>query len=481
MALGKFVKLARAGLILLLFPFISTAQSSTSATAFRHVTVIDMTGNSAQANMTVLIVGNRIQAIGKDGKVRVPKGGQVIDAKDKFMIPGLWDMHVHALWPWRIETYFPLFVANGITGVRDMYGDFNLVKQCRQQIVARTMIGPRIISSGPIVDGPQPEWRGSIAVSSRVEAIQTVDSLKSRGVDFIKVYNLLPRDAYLSLASEARKLNIPFAGHVPYAVSAAEASNAGQKSIEHLTGIFLSSATNEDDLRREFLEQLSKTDKKLSRVDLELKAMQFYDAKKAEQLFDRFVSNDTWQCPTLVASRGTAYRNDDRIRDDRRLRYIIPMERQYWFPPKTDQTETETAAEIANLKRRFETMLKLVKAMHRSGVKFMAGTDSSVPFVFPGFSLHDELELFVASGFTPFEALQTATRNPAEFLGLIKDLGTLEKGKLADLVILESNPLEDIRNTRKIFGVVINGRYLPKESLQTMLDEAEMKVKKSDQ
>ncbi len=126
-------------------------------------------------------------------------------------------------------------------------------------------------------------------------------------------------------------------------------------------------------------------------------------------------------------------------------------------------------------------MLKLVKAMHRSGIKFMAGTDSSVPFVFPGFSLHDELELFVASGFTPFEALQTATRNPAEFLGLIKDLGTLEKGKLADLVILESNPLEDIRNTRKIFGVVINGRYLPKESLQTMLDEAEMKVKKSDQ
>lgn len=481
MALGKFVKLARAGLILLLFPFISTAQSSTSATAFRHVTVIDMTGNSAQPNMTVLIVGSRIQAIGTDGKVRVPKGGQVIDAKDKFMIPGLWDMHVHALWPWRIETYFPLFVANGITGVRDMYGDFNLVKQCRQQIVARTMIGPRIISSGPIVDGPQPEWRGSITVSSRVEAIQTVDSLKSRGVDFIKVYNLLPRDAYLSLASEARKLNIPFAGHVPYAVSAAEASNAGQKSIEHLTGIFLSSATNEEELRREFLEQLSKTDKKLSRVDLELKAMQFYDAKKAEQLFDRFVSNDTWQCPTLVASRGTAYRNDDRIRDDRRLRYIIPMERQYWFPPKTDQTEVETAAEIANLKRRFETMLKLVKAMHRSGVKFMAGTDSSVPFVFPGFSLHDELELFVASGFTPFEALQTATRNPAEFLGLIKDLGTLEKGKLADLVILESNPLEDIRNTRKIFGVVINGRYLPKESLQTMLDEAEMKVKKSDQ
>ena len=449
MALGKFVKLARAGLILLLFPFISTAQSSTSATAFRHVTVIDMTGNSAQPNMTVLIVGSRIQAIGKDGKVRVPKGGQVIDAKDKFMIPGLWDMHVHALWPWRIETYLPLFVANGITGVRDMYGDFNLVKQCRQQIVARTMIGPRIISSGPIVDGPQPEWRGSIAVSSRVEAIQTVDSLKSRGVDFIKVYNLLPRDAYLSLASEARKLNIPFAGHVPYAVSAAEASNAGQKSIEHLTGIFLSSATNEEELRREFLEQLSKTDKKLSRVDLELKAMQFYDAKKAEQLFDRFVSNDTWQCPTLVASRGTAYRNDDRIRDDRRLRYIIPMERQYWFPPKTDQTEAETAAEIANLKRRFETMLKLVKAMHRSGVKFMAGTDSSVPFVFPGFSLHDELELFVASGFTPFEALQTATRNPAEFLGLIKDLGTLEKGKLADLVILESNPLEDIRTRER--------------------------------
>ena len=473
------MQLARAGLIVLLLPFISTAQSAPRATAFRHVTVIDMTGKSARPNMTVLVVGNRIQEIGKDGKVRLPKGVQVIEAKDKFMIPGLWDMHVHALWPWRIETYFPLIVANGITGVRDMYGDFSLVEQCRQQIAAGTMIGPRIIASGPIVDGPQPEWRGSIAVSNQAEAIQTVDSLKSRGVDFIKVYNLLPRDAYFSLAGEARKLNIPFAGHVPYAVSAAEASNAGQKSIEHLTGIFLSCAPNEDELRREFLDLL-KTDKKLSRVDLELKAMQFYDAKKAEQLFDRFVSNDTWQCPTLVASRGTAYRNDDHIRDDRRLRYIIPMERQYWFPSTTDQTEAETAAEIANLKRRFERMIDLVQVMHRSGVKFMAGTDSSVPFVFPGFSLHDELELFVASGFTPFEALQTATRNPAEFLGLTRDLGTLEKGKLADLVILESNPLQDIRNTRKIFGVVVNGRYLPKESLQAMLAGAEMKVKKSD-
>src|SRR5688572_16663114 len=165
MRLEKFMKLARAGLILLLLPFISTAQSSTSTTAFRHVTVIDMTGNSAHSNMTVLIVGNRIQAIGKDGKVRVPKGAQVIDAKDKFMIPGLWDMHVHGLWPWRIETYFPLFVANGITGVRDMYGDFNLVEQCRKQIAAGALIGPRIIASGPIVDGPQPEWRGSVAVS----------------------------------------------------------------------------------------------------------------------------------------------------------------------------------------------------------------------------------------------------------------------------------------------------------------------------
>lgn len=285
MSLEKFKKLARAGLILLLFPFISTAQSP-RAIAFKHVTVIDMTGTSAQPNMTVLIVGNRIQAIGKRRKVPVPTGAQVVDLKGKFLIPGLWDMHVHALWPWRIETYFPLFIANGVTGVRDMYGDFNLVKQVRQQIAEGTLIGPRIIASGPIIDGPEPEWRGSIAISTQADAIQTVDSLKSRGVDFIKVYNLLPRDAYFSLASEARKLGIPFAGHVPYAVSAAEASNAGQKSIEHLTGIFLSCASNEDELRREFLTQVSNAEKKPSRVDIELKAMRFYDAKKAEQLFE---------------------------------------------------------------------------------------------------------------------------------------------------------------------------------------------------
>ena len=469
MSLQKFKKCGRAGLILLLCSFISAAQPSTRATAFKHITVIDMKRTSAQSNMTVLTAGNRIQAIGKDGKIRVPKDAQVIDVKGKFLIPGLWDMHVHALWPWRTETYFRLFIANGVTSVRDMYDDFDLVKQCRQQAGGR-LIGPRIIASGPIVDGPEPEWKGSIAVSSQVEAIHTVGSLKSRGVDFIKVYNLLPRDAYSSLSREARKLGIPFAGHVPYAVSAAEASNAGQKSIEHLTGIFLSCASNEDELRREFLEEISKADKKPSRVDLELKAMEFYDAKKAEQLFDRFVSNETWQCPTLVAARGAAYKNDDRIRDDPRLGYIIPMERQYWFASETVQNE----AEIANLKRRFQRLLELVKVMHRAGVKFLAGTDSAVPFVFPGFSLHDELELFVASGFTPLEALQTATRNPAEFLGMMKDLGTIEKGKLADLVILESNPLEDIRNTRKIFGVVTNGKYLPRESLQKMLAEAEV-------
>lgn len=476
----KFQKLGWAGLILLLFPFVSTAQSSTGVTlAFKHITVIDMTGTSVQPRMTVLIAGNRIHVIGRDGKIRIPKGTQVIDAKDRFLIPGLWDMHVHALWPWRIETYFPLFIANGITGVRDMYGDLDLVKQCRQQIADGRMTGPRIVASGPIVDGPEPEWKGSIPAANQIEATQAVDSLKLRGSDFIKVYNLLPRDAYFAIASEARKLGIPFAGHVPYAVSAAEASDVGQKSIEHLTGIFLACATREDELRREFLERISKADKKPSRVDIEIKAMDFYSAKKAEQLFARFALNGTWQCPTLVATRGPADRNDARAADDPRLKYILPMERGYWFPSNTDQDEARTAEEIVKLKRRFQRELELVRAMHRSGVKFMAGTDSSVPFIFPGFSLHDELELLVASGFTPLEALQTATRNPAEFLGLLNDLGTIEKGKLADLVILEANPLENISNTRKIFGVVAGGRYLSKESLQMMLAEVEMKVKKA--
>ncbi|MGH9913929.1 MAG: amidohydrolase family protein, partial [Pyrinomonadaceae bacterium] len=187
--------------------------------------------------MTVVITGGRISEIGKTGKVRLPKDAQVVDATGKFLIPGLWDMHAH----WSQKEYLPLFTANGVTGTRIMWG-FPYHHAWRKQIESGTLLGPRMNIASPIIDGPNPIWRGSTAVSNETEGREAVVKSKKDGADFIKVYSLLPRDAYFAIADEAKKQGIPFAGHVPESVSAGETSDAGQKSIEHLTGIILASS-----------------------------------------------------------------------------------------------------------------------------------------------------------------------------------------------------------------------------------------------
>jgi len=219
---------------LLLWPLIAAETASTKSTtlAITHVTVIDATGAPAHPDMTVLIKGNRITEVGKSGKIRVPEDAQVVSATGKFLIPGLWDMHVH----WYDKDYLPLFIANGVTGIRIMWG-MPRHHQWRTEIEAGQLLGPHMLIASPIVDGPKPVWPGSTTVANASEARQAVIQAKRDGADFIKVYSLLPRDAYFAIADESKKQGLPFEGHVPISVSAEEASNAGQKSIEHLTGI----------------------------------------------------------------------------------------------------------------------------------------------------------------------------------------------------------------------------------------------------
>jgi hypothetical protein len=218
--------------------------------AISDITIIDATGAPAKPNMTVIITGDQITKIAKTGEVEIPKNAQVIDGKGKFLIPGLWDMHAHTVFKGLPETYFPLLIANGVTGVRDMGADLEFLKQLRKDINEGRLIGPRIIA-GQMVDGPNPFWpRVAISISDEASARQTVASVKDRGADFIKVYSLIPREAYFALADEAKKQGIPFAGHVPFLVTALEASDAGQKSIEHFEGILLACSTVEPELRK---------------------------------------------------------------------------------------------------------------------------------------------------------------------------------------------------------------------------------------
>lgn len=446
------------------------AQSTSPAVVIHDVTVIDTTGGPSQSHRTIVVRNGLIEKISPAAKGDGAEQPAVhVNGKGKFLIPGLWDMHVHMVFgdwfPRGKDVTLPLFVANGITGVRDMGGQLDVLQQWRKDISAGTLLGPRIIMSGPMLDGPQPRFPSSIAIKTQEDGRRAVDDLKQRGADFIKLQSLIPRDAVFAIAEEARKQGISFVGHVPDAVRASEASNAGQKSFEHLIGIFEGSSPLED----EFLKGKKTEGQFLST----------YDPKRASTLFSLLAKNHTWQCPTLVWERGGNLIDETDFAHDARAKYAPAYWKDVTWKRFTEQIMHEfNTDDLATRKRFVEKELEVVSAMHHVGIPFLAGTDTPPGvYIFPGFSLHEELQRFVAAGFTPMEALQTATLNPAKFLGMDDRLGSIEQGKLADLVLLDANPLEDIRNTQKIAAVIVNGRYLPRAELDKMLAGVEEAAK----
>jgi hypothetical protein len=443
---------------------------------FTHVTVIDATGVPAKSDMTVAITGNRITELGPSTDFRIPKDAQVVDATGKFLIPGLWDMHVH--WFRYDKSFLQLFPVNGVTGVRIMWGA-PLHLEWRKEIQEGTLLGPRMVIAGNILDGPNPIWPGSTAVSNEAEGRQAVSSTKQQGYDFVKVYSRLPRKAYFAIADEAKKEGIPFVGHVPQSVSVAEASDAGQKSIEHLNDIFLACSTREEELRKRLVNANSnlRPGQRLASLEalrpLTRMMLETFSTQQANALAARLKQNHTWHCPTFTVSRSGAFMNDPTFRNDPRLKYMPAQLRASWNPANDFRFSQRTQQDFDLVRVIYKKQIELVGLMHRAGVEFIAGTDVQNPFCFPGFSLHDELAIFVEAGLSPMEALQTATINPARFLGKEKDLGTVEQGKVADLVLLDANPLDDIRNTTKINSVVVNGRLLNRNALDQVLTQVQ--------
>ncbi|MBI4472473.1 MAG: amidohydrolase family protein [Acidobacteria bacterium] len=445
------------------------------AIAITHVTVIDTAGGPSQSGMTVVIEGSRIKALGKSETTALPKDAREIDATGKYLIPGLWDMHVHTLFNQQVaDTFFPLFIANGITGVRDMNGDITLFHQLKERINSGLLLGPRIVAAGAAVDGVKGNV-GSIGAMNEAEAKQAVDSLKKQSADFVKVVNLLSRETYFSLATHAHAQGLPVAGHVPIAISPEEASNAGQHSIEHLDGILISCSQNEVQLRSSMMETIKKSDPSLvwrTRARAEAQAVGTYDEEKCARLFTVFVENGTWQVPTLGLMRATAFMDDSNFTNDTRLMYAPPFLKQLWSKGGGAYeflVGKYTADDFFREKRTFQRRIELVAKMHRSGVAFMVGTDTIDPYIFPGFALHDELALLAEAGFTPREALQAATYNPAKYLGTLESMGTIGIGKFADLVLLDADPLRSIHNTQKISAVVANGKFLDRSTLDQMM------------
>jgi Amidohydrolase family len=433
----------------LFFSFFSCTKAQRADLAIQNVTIIDATGVSAKPGMTVLIAKNRILSIGRTQRTKLAKDVRIVDGSGKYLIPGLWDMHIH---PFegkdiRWKEFMALFITNGITNVRVMLGDPKF-HQWREEISSGRLIGPRMIISGP----RPPEF------TSAEQGRQFVRKSKSEGADFIKILSDdLPREVYYAIADEARKQGIPFAGHVPYSVSAMEASDAGQRSLEHKYAVSIPCDEREEAIRKKLMNIGSFRERVKALADIG------YNGKKAGELFSRLFANGTFVCPTLVVWNDPSDRDKAELAKDPRLDFY-PSELRNWFNNIGDRLIDDEV--VADLRRICSESRVIVGKMNRAGVKILAGTDSgSVPFVLQGFSLHDELQLLVESGLSPMEALQTATTNAAECAGRLDSFGTIEEGKIADLILLDGNPLLSIANTKRICSVFFNGKHFDRSKL----------------
>jgi imidazolonepropionase-like amidohydrolase len=455
-----------------LVPLISAAQSKqfdSKPLEITDVTVIDTTGAPAKPGQTVVVEGNRISQVGDAKKVHAPKGAQVVNARGLYVIPGLWDMHVHV---WETDRTFPMFIANGVLGVRNMGGHIDELKRWRSQVVSGELLGPHMVISGPLVDGLNPAHPDhSVVVHDPAEGRAIVDSLKQSGVDFIKVFDNLTPDEYYAIAEESKKVGLPFVGHLPQGVWASDASTAGQLSIEHLFGSLEESSKNFDQIVHLNDSPPSNPAEKAARALALLKLeVDGYDPERLKNLAVLFVKNGTWQVPTLVARRIVSFLNDDAVAKNPLLAYIGAKDRKEWSDLRDRMIQDNPPEFWALNKAAYQEELAITREYHRDGVSMLGGTDAGgPPFVIPGFDIHHELASMVDAGFTPLEALQSVTLDAAQFLGRADDFGTVANGKAADLVLLDANPLDDIHNTQKIRAVVVQGKYLDRAALDALL------------
>ena len=473
---GATVKLINAFLVGLLLGW-NTPPTQPSL-AITGATVIDVRDGSRIADAVVVVDGGRISAVGAPRDIRIPSAAHIVDARGRYVIPGLWDVHTHIQNQRELDAFLPLLVANGILGIRDTEG---LLPRDFSELGKRHQYVPHVVACGTYVDGPAPAGIADAAI---------VDELADKGVDFIKVGSMLPRERFLAIVSRASQRGLHVAGHVPIAVSAAEASDLGLRTMEHLWEILLNISSREGELRTERLAALGRP---LSTAELELvlafpptePLLSTWSDEKASALFRKLVANRTWQTPTLLnfAVRGPALGGDSSFWNDPNLALMPKDWVDSWRPDQNQFLSGVPRSEVPGFIRRFEAthraQLHLVRRMHAAGVGFLAGTDvSNWNFTVPGVSLHDELGQFVEAGFSPLEALQTATINPTRYLGIEDTAGAVGAGKRADLLILDADPTQDIANTKRIYAVVLGGSVIDRNELNGMLEAARRQAAK---
>ena len=434
----------------------------------RNVTVIDGTGAGPEPDMTVVIEQRRIRTVGTEGSVQYPSSARVIDGTDKYLVPGLWDMHVHLR---DLDGTLPLFIINGVTTVRDMGSELEKTVALRERVEAGALVGPRIGTSGMMVESSS--WvaqyvdlmreqgadekaveeflRTRIMVGDPQEATAVVDSLTALGADFIKIRHSESPEVFAAIADAAADAGTHLVGHYVWILSLEESADAGQRSIEH-------------------------------------NVLPGFNERTPEQkrdIFDALLRNDTHLVPTLVTNSAEtlpfenvlAIVEDTEGALDSRNRYVSRAIRQRWIETVAVNSADTERPPPEVIQQMMTGSNQFLAEARSAGVKMMAGTDVPTTGTFFGFSLHDELALLVGTyGMTPMEALRSATAIPAVFMGMDAEVGTIEAGKWADLVLLDADPLADVRNTRRIDTVIADGRVYDSATRERLLSEIEAVV-----
>lgn len=445
----------------------------------RHVTIIDVENAQTVSGQAVLLKGGDIVAVGTDASVAKDwRAKQIVEGKDRYLIPGLWDMHVHfgggADLIEENKALLPLYVANGITTIRDCSGDLaDQVLAWRGEIASGSLFGPRLLTSGAKIEGIAPVWKGTIEVGSEADVDAALARLSQRDkVDFVKITdNTLKPELFLYALRRAKAIGIRTSGHIPMALTVDQAVDAGISSIEHLDYAYNVGAKDEAAIAADFA--VGRIDRAEANRRLDIG----FDRETAMAAYRRFAAKGVSVTPTLNGSRILAYLDRDDHSKDEGLAYIGPKLRKT-YDWRIERAAKADAAAIAARHKQIEDIATILPMLAEAGVPIMAGTDAGFlnSFNYPGFGLHDEIELFARKGLTPAQALASATRAGPAWFGWLDRYGAIKPGMAADLVLLTKNPLEDIAATRAIDAVVMRGAVYDRAALDKMLADTRAKV-----
>lgn len=463
----------------------SVKQSAESAVAdlkFQNINVIDAQ-KGLQENMTVLVKDNRIVKVAKAADLAPTGAKQTIVGTDKYLIPGLWDAHVHLVFTPGLESsMFRLFLAHGITSIRDTGGQLKLVLPEREKARKDPQNAPRVMLAGPLLDGKPTVYDGStpqnphlgIGAGTVAEAEKNADEMIGAEVDLLKAYEMLTPEAFKAILEKGKTAGLPVTGHVPLSMDVVEASDAGMRSMEHMRNLEFACSADWEELlkqRRQMLfagkVEIGSTLRRNIHKAQRSHAVANQDATRRTEVLKHLANNGTWQIPTF--SIMTAFSERFITRTDWQQSFtFLPSEIRNAWTKNSIAFGRNTPVDEAS-KAYSKWMFEMVGHMQKAGVEIMAGTDCPIFYLTPGYSLHEELALLVKAGMTPLEAIGAATIKPAEYFNLEKELGLIQEGMYADLVVLNANPLENIRNTLEINAVIRDGKLHDRAALDVLL------------